>query len=216
MIRRLSILFFMVIFGASAWIGFGLTSELSKTKLVAETPSPAANQSNILIVGLENDLQGQPHLVSAWVALIRAGDRPSLIFKKIYPDLKNASDRSEIQAGFPPVNGNKLPDSFEQKITGLRLQITGRLMVERNNLSSIGPYFGGKVSPGLTFDSHKGNDSTAEANYLKSLCKSLTDAAALPTASGSTGSAGASHWMDPWKGLVTSLRFSSCTVLVDP
>jgi hypothetical protein len=209
--KRLSYLFFALLFAISAWFGFGLTGQL--TRLVTDDVAQAApvNQSNILIIGLDG-AQGNPRVSSVWAALARGGEQSSLIFKKIYPDVNNAADWKEIREGFLPLTGNKLPLELEQRLSNLHISFTGSLLVERSILPGL------NLQPGLKSLKYNrpyplaGSGIFSESDTFAALCKMLTSSASRQQPSG----AGLPHWMDPWKGLVTSLRFTSCSVLVDP
>jgi hypothetical protein len=129
--KRAMYLFFAGLFALSAWFGFGLAGQM--TSLVVENVAQAApiNQSNILLVGVESGVQGKLRLITAWAALVKGGEQPSLIFKRIYPDVKNESDWKDIQEGFSQFAGNNLPEEFYKKVGAAHVPFSGSLLIER-------------------------------------------------------------------------------------
>jgi hypothetical protein len=152
---------------------------------------------------------------------------PSLTLKQIYADASSVTSR-QIAESFSLDSQKKLPSVFMDRIRTLGLPDAAIVLVDNSSLSEWTKALLGhslNMAPVASLDPLTlAAVQKADRDLFKSVCTNINGRSGIilnvtnstPQSISNSGTAYSSDYFRKWMGLVTSLHFTSCEVLVGP
>ena len=219
--------FFVGIFLLGGGLGFGVTKEMRLLTSRDPMPVTPANQVNIILVRLNDQFRDHSQLISVWGFFISRTEFSSLIMKRIYPEI-GSSESDKIGKAFSMNSNHQPSEEFMAAIRALDMPSAAIMLVDDRSLPEwISALAGPSILETSQLPSSTTNLLTAQKldqelnakacsaieNYSRPISLASTDTGQQQLA---VKSANSFFNLQQWKGLVITLHFASCEVLVGP
>jgi hypothetical protein len=218
---------FMGIFLLGGTLGLGFGSEVKALAAHNARPVAPSSQVNFLLVRINDRTLDHPQLISVWGIFINRSQFPSLFMKRIFPE--PGSDESvKIGQAFSLTATKEPTTGFAEALNSLDLPSPRILVVDDSVLPDwVSALAGASILKASTFPTPDMNLHLAQQldqQLLNKACSSVdhrSQPIVLETANPGQGfilsdTLKSSDNLQQWKGLVTSLHFTSCESLVSP
>jgi len=219
--------FFVGIFLLGGGLGFGVAKEIRVFTLRDPRPVTPANQVNIILVRLNDQSQENSQLISVWGLFISRTEFPSLIMKRIYPE-PGSVESDELGKAFSMKSDHQPSEEFMGAIHDLELPWASIMLVDDLSLPE---WISALAGPSILETSQIPSSSTSITTAQKldqelnaKACSTIGNySKPISLVSTSIGQQQPAIMnsnifinLQQWKGLVTTLHFASCEVLVGP
>ncbi len=225
--RKGLIAFFLSIFLLSGLLGFGVVREVRAISEVEPAPLAPVNQTNLILVRVNDLSLSQPGLTSIWGVFISRSIFPGLILKRIYPEISSPIS-TKLGETFSLDQQKQLDPKFLAVMRELDMPAVEIVIVDNLGMADFATAISshspanfimepqGAVPPELTplndLDLFRGICTAIEA-YANSV---PIFESSLAQVNGTGEKSVPTNYLNKWKGLVTSLHFASCEVLAGP
>jgi hypothetical protein len=219
--------FFVGIFLLGGGLGFGVAKEIRVLTSPKPKPFTPANQVNIILVRLSDQSQEHSQLISVWGLFISRTEFPSLIMKRIYPEVGTAQS-DKIGKAFSLNSDHQPSVEFMDAIRALDLPSAAIMLVDDLSFPEwISALAGPSILETSQMPSSFTNLLLAQKldQELNAKACSAIENQSMPISPASTSigqeqlavmNSNSFINLQQWKGLVTTLHFANCEVLVNP
>lgn len=160
--KKIAIIFIILVFGVCAFFGFKAASKILPAKeepltetgtlpsSISETDSPASiAQQNYLLIHVNDMTLEKPELVSVWVAFVYPSTPPQFMFLPLYPSYEKAVHK-RILRNFQMDSEKRVSAGFLKQIERtFDLQITGYVLADDIGIGYSNFWLTGQDTPNL-------------------------------------------------------------------
>lgn len=176
--KKIGILFTLIIIVACGWLGFKITAAaypaLTGSPTTDLTASPSGTQQNLFLIHV-NDLQDEsPQLVSVWALFLLYSDTPSLVFRPIIQQDLSQPVSPTVQQFALCTDGTVAPDFIHALKTEHNLSVDGYVILDDEALRIFAQRFPGEQPTPRPFEVPRPD----ERSTIMNMCAYLQPAAA--------------------------------------
>lgn len=225
--RKGLIAFFLSIFLLSGLLGFGVVREVRAITEGEPAPLAPVNQTNLILVRVNDLSLSQPGLTSIWGVFISRSVFPGLILKRIYPEMSSPIS-TKLGETYSLDQQKQLDPKFLDVMRELDMPAAEIVIVDNLGIADFAKAISSHSPADFIIEPQSAIRPELtplnDLDLFRGICTSIEATAnsvpifdtSLPEPYGTGEKSVPTNYFNKWKGLVTSLHFASCEVLAGP
>lgn len=146
--KKLALILFLSVYLLTLTGGFIYAKSTAPLVEPTPMPIPQPQQTNWILVRIDDMTSETPRLVSVWVMLTTLSPEPFVYFKPVYSIDWNNASKSALSLSFSVNDNRTLNPAFLDELTRLNIQHTGLVLMDNEGFKNFSAWFTAPTTQG--------------------------------------------------------------------